>query len=64
MYPTITKTVTPYQQLIKKLQRLDLDVTAVLALPKKQDIWRRIRGVLPKRPSGLTVQQRLRKEWV
>lgn len=58
------KTLSRYQQLAKKFQRLDLDVAELLSLQKKQDAWQRVRGLLPKRPSGLTHQRRERHQWV
>lgn len=59
-----TKTASHYNQLLKKLPRLNLDIGELLSLQKKHDIWNKVKGLLPKRPSGLAYQRRERRSWL
>ena len=57
-------TLQRQKKLLQKSKALRLDITEVLALMKKKRAWEDIRGVLPKKLSGLEYQRKARKEWL
>ena len=52
------------RQLVKETRRFGVDITQLLHLYKKKDVWGSVRGILPKKPTGLQHQRRLRAEWL
>ena len=59
-----TITLQKQKKLLQKSKALRLDLSEVLALMKKKRAWEDIRGILPKKISGLRYQRTVRDEWV
>lgn len=52
------------KQIIRKAQKNGIDIAEILRRYEKTDPWEAAKGILPKKPTGLQHQRRMRKEWV
>ena len=58
------KTLTIPAKYKQILSKLNLDMAQLLGLKNQPDRWQVVRGLLPKKPSGLAIQHKLRREWL
>ncbi len=64
MSKIILKPSLKQDQMLKKMKRLKLDPVVLLGVSKKIDLWKTVRGILGKKPTGLGLQKLVRKEWL
>ena len=59
-----TISLSRQKKILQKIKRLNMDPAEFLAFTKNTDSWQSVRGILPKKISGLKFQKTIRKEWV
>lgn len=50
---------------LKKLRKAHIDDAVLWKVleEEKEDLWQKVRGIVSKKPAGLTYQKQVRNEW-
>lgn len=58
------KYILKQQKILETVKSMGINIPQLLRLKKKDDIWKKVRGILPKHPAGLKHQRKMRDEWI